>query len=431
MLPQMFRSPVQFVPMIHPSILAQQQQGGMNIHLLTLLQQQQQQQEQHQPPASALLSNGTSFPTNQAAAFNQQQPSAGSPIGNSKGELEGTVPGTHLDGMVESSHTVDTNQGFSVRGTHPPPLTTNQNATLVSLAGNGGEMMAGVGQLDHRGVVIPASVLEEHARRQQSRKETLCKYFIQGHCPYGDNCWFMHPMETKPRHREPLLGPGGILTSAMHPMGQHPGLWQPGLLSHDEYSQLVATAGAFSPPQSPAQVQSPVSPTAWQMAMGSRPFLFRLPRGGLPIPGQQSFYRPMLSPRFFPPPQQSMLPNFQDPVLRFKLLSEVTVRGSSDAVINNLSHLTVRADHFYLSFKNIVRDYKVLFGGERHYSESHVLTAEQQFQKNVTCLHSSKLTPSLVIVGMDDGSIFTWDLKRGGMNSILLPVHETEPATVS
>lgn len=428
----MFRPSVQFVnmPMIHPSILAQQQQSGMNIHLLTLLQQQQQ----HQPPTNVLLSNGTSFSTNQAAAFNQQQPSAGSPIANSKGELEGTTPGTHLDGMVES---IDTNQGFSIRGTHPPPLTasfnatsvsTNQNVALVSPAGNGGgEMMAGVGQLDHGGVVIPASVLEEHVRRQQSRKETLCKYFIQGHCPYGDNCWFMHPMEAKPRHREPLLGPGGILTSAMHPLGQHPGLWQPGL---DEYSQLVA-AGVFSPPQSPAQVQSPVSPTTWQMAMGSRPLLFPLPRGGLPMPGQQSFYRPMLGPRFFPSPQQSMLPNFQDPVLRFKLLSEVTVRDSSNTVVTSLSHLTVRADHFYLSFKNIVRDYKVLFGGERHYSDSHVLTAEQQFQKNVTCLHSSKLTPSLVIVGMKDGSIFTWDLKRGGMNSILLPVHETEPATVS
>ena len=328
MLPgQMFRPPVQFVnmPMLHPSILAQQQQGGMNVHLLTLLQQQQQK---HQPPANVLLSNGTSFP-NQAVAFNQQQLSAGSPI-NSKGELEGTAPGTHLDGMIESGHTVgvDTNQGFSIRGTHPPPplstsfnatsVNTNQHSTLVSPTGNGGGMVVGVGQLDHGGVVIPASVLEEHVRRQQSRKETLCKYFIQGHCPYGDNCWFMHPMEAKPRHREPLLGPGGILTSAMHPMGQHPGLWQPSLLSPDEYSQLVAAAGAFSPPQSPAQVQSPVSPTVWQMAMGSRPLLFPLPRGGLPMPGQQSFYRPMFTnqgPRFFPPPQQSVLPNFQDPVL--------------------------------------------------------------------------------------------------------------------
>ena len=194
MLPgQMFRPPVQFVnmPMLHPSILAQQQQGGMNVHLLTLLQQQQQK---HQPPANVLLSNGTSFP-NQAVAFNQQQLSAGSPI-NSKGELEGTAPGTHLDGMIESGHTVgvDTNQGFSIRGTHPPPplstsfnatsVNTNQHSTLVSPTGNGGGMVVGVGQLDHGGVVIPASVLEEHVRRQQSRKETLCKYFIQGHCPY-------------------------------------------------------------------------------------------------------------------------------------------------------------------------------------------------------------------------------------------------------
>ena len=100
---QMFRPPVQFVnmPMLHPSILAQQQQGGMNVHLLTLLQQQQQK---HQPPANVLLSNGTSFP-NQAVAFNQQQLSAGSI--NSKGELNS--PGWD----DKSGHTVgvDTNQG--------------------------------------------------------------------------------------------------------------------------------------------------------------------------------------------------------------------------------------------------------------------------------------------------------------------------------
>ena len=152
----------------------------------------------------------------------------------------------------------------------------------------------------------------------------------------------------------------------------------------------------------------------------------------------QSGQIPVFRPMMFQAPtvpyfqhQPAVIPNVHDPGLRFKLLSEVVFQDSSNAPSLELSQMVVRADHFYASFGTFVRDYKVLFGGDRKNSETHVLTSEQKFEWPVSCLHCSKLMPSLVVVGMENGSIFVWDLKKGGSNSILLPVHETDPACVS
>ena len=105
-----------------------------------------------------------------------------------------------------------------------------------------------------------------------------------------------------------------------------------------------------------------------------------------------------------------------EPVLKFTLLSEVLVKADDDetqAVVTKISSLTTRADHFYVSYRAMVHNYKILFGAGRYYQESSVLTEKHEFPKAVSCLHCSKLQPLLVAVGTETGGVLLWDLRRG------------------
>ena len=269
----------------------------------------------------------------------------------------------------------------------------------------------------------------ENPRRSQNRRNELCRNFLlNAHCPYGEKCWFLH-LDQKPLPREPLLGPGGILTAPVPPVPAA-GMWQPGHgFVMDQYLPQ------YTPPQSPLGTQ--VSPAAmspsWQLSgMPNRPLLSFV-RGGFSVARQQPqvlhLYRPYMFPNHFVSPQNNQtLPTIPDPVLRFRLLSEVMIKDSTDSLIADISCLSVRTDHVYVSYAQVLRDYKVLFGGDRPFNENYFLTAEQSFTNNVTCVHNSKIQPSLVVIGTDKEGVITWDLKRGGTNTFIVDVHE--PAEV-
>ena len=125
-------------------------------------------------------------------------------------------------------------------------------------------------------------------------------------------------------------------------------------------------------------------------------------------------------------PFPSTLP-VPDPVLKFSLLSEVAISQDDQEglPVADISQLATRADHFYISFGPVVRDYKILFGGNRPYQESSVLVERTNFRFNVSCLHCSRQQPSLLVIGTEMGNVFMWDLKKG-VHGIVTLVHSAE-----
>ena len=268
-------------------------------------------------------------------------------------------------------------------------------------------------------------------RKPHPRRYEICRYYLTGGvCPFGEKCWFLHP-DSKDLT--------GLATPPISPL-QH--VWHPAAL----IDQSMASTG-------PVASTGPISPTAWRFSGRYLPMSLRptFPPPHPPPHGNTSntvaaasLFRtpyPIFPNRFFPPPPPPPLSGYpqahlaggqishsiSDPVLRFKLLSELSL---SDENIES-SQLAVRADHFYLSLDQGLRDYRILFGGGRTYNDSTCLMVEQSFSQKVTCLHSSKSQSLLVLVGLENGAIYCWDPRKNGTNSStssLTVVHE--PNTV-
>ena len=274
----------------------------------------------------------------------------------------------------------------------------------------------------------PQPVHAEQPRYVHHRRNEICRnYLAQGHCPYGEKCWFVHP-DQKP-HREPLLGPGGILTSPMS-VAPQPGMFPPSGpgMGVDQYFPQ------YSSPKSPlgggggSGPQGAVSPT-WQLpaAMTNRPSIFPFVRGGFMGGAQpQVLLRPFLYQNRFISPANDQIVAIPDPILFFRLLSEGMIRDSTDSLVADITSLSVRADHFYVSFEKVLRDYRVLFGATDKLYDSHFLSMEQVLNCGITCLHVSKINTSLLVIGTTGEGIFTLDLKRNGNTGPLTTLHEPE-----
>ena len=339
-----------------------------------------------------------------------------------------------LDGSVDGLKSINTAGGTHPVITQPIAIALSSTSSDSSTVYNPNVYHTHV-QVTESGILSSTSQIDTisgtsenhshgHTHKQHPRRNELCRhYFVNGHCPFGEKCWFVH-LDTKSQQREPLLG-GDVMTTPISPV--HPqGVWHPSGFLVDQFGN------PYTPPQSPLGV--PVNPASlspsWQYVGNRPPFLPLVRPGYQPLGQGPVMFRPFLFPgRFFSPQNHQMLPSISDPVLRFRLLSEVTIRDStSECAVTSSSCLAVRADHFYLSLGQVIRDYRILFGGERHYSDSCCLTVEHKFQAKVTCLHSSKLQSSVVIVGLENGSIFCWDPRKGASNTPILSVHE--PAEV-
>lgn len=118
-----------------------------------------------------------------------------------------------------------------------------------------------------------------------------------------------------------------------------------------------------------------------------------------------------------------------NPILRFNLLSEVTVKQQVDnqeMVVMNITKMISRADHIYVAYGQLIHDYKILFGGNRSFQESSVLCERKVISESVSCLHFSKQQPTLMIIGTTVGSIYTWDVRKGAPGGVVTSAHKPE-----
>ena len=242
-----------------------------------------------------------------------------------------------------------------------------------------------------------------------NRKEVLCRYFIagQGHCPYGEKCWFAHLEFNRPREFAPM--PQTTVPAPLHvQVPSHQTQWNPNApvqyLTSPPQSPLN---GAYLASADPSSVRTPIlHPSPHYPFQGQPPILVWQPSPGR---GPQNF--PLLPS--IRPPLPVAIP--VDPTLRFGLLSEVIVTsdGPDGGPVRNISQLATRADHFYVSYENKVRDYKILFSGQRTHQESWTLHDTFSFTHRVTCLHSSRQHQYLLLVGTEAGAVYSCSLRRG------------------
>ena len=272
--------------------------------------------------------------------------------------------------------------------------------------------------------------MENHAHQHDQsryyanhhRRSDVCRNYLQGHCMYGEKCWFVHP-DQKP-NREPLLGPGGIFNAPVVP--QH-GVFPVGM---EQY-----LAQQFSP-KSPSGVRGNTpgaTPTPWRVPGVVNRHSFPFMQRGAFVGGaqQQVLLRPLMYPpnHFGSPHNDQMVLPIPDPVLRFRLLSDSTVKDSNEDPLTDVTSLCVRADHFFLTHKQSLQDYRILFGSDRAH-DNHHLTGEQLFSNRVTCTHVSKISSSLLLVGTEGEGVYTFDTKRNGPVNPLMTVHEPQVGVV-
>ena len=249
-----------------------------------------------------------------------------------------------------------------------------------------------------------------------NRKEILCRYFVagQGHCPYGEKCWFAHPEPHLPQREFTSMPQTTIPSSPLHiQVPAQPHVWNPSLPN-------IPMQYLASPPQSPLSgylastdpsgIRTPIlHPTPSYPFPGQPPILF-----WQPSPGRGPRNLPLL-PSVRPPLSIPI-----DPRLHFTLLAEVVVQSDNpecSVPIRNISQLTTRADHFFISFENKVQDYKILFSGSHSCKESWVLQDTFSFTHKVTCVHSSRQQQFLLLVGTDAGFVYACSLRRGNQYS--------------
>ena len=273
---------------------------------------------------------------------------------------------------------------------------------------------------------IAAPNSQQQHQITQQRKEIICRYFVagQGHCPYGEKCWFAHLDPSMFHHVEDMrsMPQTTVPTSPLHiQVPAQPHRWNPGLPN-------VPVPYLSSPPQSPlgggyvtsndpsGGIRTPIMhPTPPYAFPGQPPILvWQSPHGR--------------GPRNFPllPSMRPPLPVPTDPMLRFSLLSEVVVRSNgsdSSSPIPKISQLSTRADHFYISFENKVQDYKILFSGHHSCQESWMLQDTFTFTHRVTCTHSSQQHQYLLLVGTEAGLVHTCSLRRGNQYNLSTVSH--------
>ena len=365
------------------------------------------------PTTSEVLPSIAAFPSTAVAMSHSQDPTASLTHAQSQLPVRGSS-GLYEQQTVGVSTTVYQNH-----------VTPSTSAPLFGSAVQGSAVPLESEPL----LPNPPSLPPASQQLISSRKEILCRHYIAGQCPYGEKCWFAHP---EPRESPSAFRPitqASISSSPPLHIQVPPNVWvnNPAL----ELSQYVT-----SPPQSPLGTplvsipgtRPPILPNVMRQRGGGSfasnfpnqpPLLFlRPPISGGRMPGNV----PLLPTVPFP----STLP-VPDPVLKFSLLSEVAISQDDQEglPVADISQLATRADHFYISFGPVVRDYKILFGGNRPYQESSVLVERTNFRFNVSCLHCSRQQPSLLVIGTEMGNVFMWDLKKG-VHGIVTLVHSAE-----
>ena len=345
-----------------------------------------------------------------------------------------------------------------------PPLHPAKHVTSVAAGGSGS--VGGASSSSSS-----SSSGGHGGQNQSSRKEIPCKHFLAGTCPFGEKCWFAH---LQPIQR----GEGGVgassdaprLSSAasggpLHVQIPH-NLWINNPNMFFDFSRIAVA----SPPHSPlnssllsasgggAGTRPPILPTLirprayYPNFPGQQPLLLVRPPGGATTTVFPSAATAIAAggvggvgatgvagiggvqgmagyPFFHHAGQYPSLQPQVNPILRFNLLSEVTVKQQVDnqeMVVTNITKMITRADHIYVAYGQLIHDYKILFGGNRSFQESSVLSERKVISEIVSCLHFSKQQPSLMIIGTVVGSIYTWDARKGAAGGVVTSAHKPE-----
>ena len=397
--------------------------------------------------------------------------------GNSSGGLVGTTTGTGAPNLPLMPPPSVQPLSLSVMGTgqrsesepllpNPPipPLHPAKHVTSVAAGGSGS--VGGASSSSSS-----SSSGGHGSQNQSSRKEIPCKHFLAGTCPFGEKCWFAH---LQPIQR----GEGGVgassdasrLSSAasggpLHVQIPH-NLWinNPNMLF--DFSRFAVA----SPPQSPitssllsasggaAGTRPPILPTLvrprayYPNFPGQQPLLLVRPPGGATttvfpataaaiaaggvggvgaagVTGIGGVQGMAGYPFFHHAGQYPSLQPQVNPILKFNLLSEVTIKQQVDnqeMVVTNITKMITRADHIYVAYGQLIHDYKILFGGNRSFQESSALTERKMISETVSCLHFSKQQPTLMIIGTVVGSIYTWDVRKGVGGGVVTSAHKPE-----
>lgn len=324
-----------------------------------------------------------------------------------------------------------------------PPLQPAKHVTSVAAGGGGGGGGGGVPTSGHHG---------SSSASQSMRKEIPCKYFLAGTCPFGDKCWFAHLEPMALQQRETALGSrvssqqqqqqGSASSSGPLQVQIPPNMWL-------DLSRFAVA----SPPQSPLNstlipgTRPPILPTLvrprayYPNFPGQQPLLLLRPPGG----GTATMFQAGVQgvgvglggtavgtsgyPYFAHAGQFPTLQPQINPILKFNLLSEVTLKQQIDnkeMIIANITKILTRADHFYVAYGQLIHDYKILFGGNRPFQESSVLIERKVINETISCLHFSKQQPSLMIIGTAFGSIYTWDVRKGVAGGVVTSAHKAE-----
>ena len=338
---------------------------------LTIQTQQQMIQEQQQPQKHFHSSSGTSegVPVTSIAAANPQVPFQGGPYysNTQKQPLMSFTPDEHRQALLHL-------------------LAEHQQHQAMA------QMMT---------------------PRSTSSFNPPCSYFLSGNCIYGDKCWYSHMLLPTYPGQQPLLSPQA---------GQHSAV-----ASHDVYTfpqQPAVEQNLYymsSPPQSPVAF-FPNSPT-WPMSPNRSSFMHYPGRMPSSV-GHPNNSRYML-PRFPVNPAAMRMhhsfmavngpqgPKRGEQSLKFALISEIPI--NSDASQSpRISHLTTRGDHFYITFDNVLRDYRILLQQPYKTStaaQTYSLKETSALPQVVSCLYCSRDTGQL-FVGTENGSIYRWDTKH-------------------
>ena len=339
-----------------------------------------------------------------------------------------------------------------------PPLQPAKHVTSVA-AGVGGGGTVGGASSSHHGSGSQSSSM---------RKEIPCKHFLAGTCPFGEKCWFAHLEPITQQHREGPGGPRGGVSSQQQ-LGSpssgplHVQIPQNMWINTPNMLFDLSRFAVASPPQSPLNstlisgTRPPILPTTlirprayYPNFPGQQPLLLVRPPGAggtaavypAGVPGVGVGVQGTVGggggggvsagagyPFFAHPGQYTGLQPQINPILRFNLLSEVTIKQpveNQEMVVANITKMITRADHFYVAYGQTINDYKILFGGNRSFQDSSVLVERKIIAEIVSCLHFSKQQPTLMIIGTVIGSIYTWDVRRGAAGGVVTPAHKAE-----
>ena len=467
--------------------------GGASGIFEHLQAQQQQQQQAVRPvvalPSSAYQEHSAALPLQQQ--HQQQQPplmaqfhhyhhhhpgivsttgAGGGGEGISSGGVVGTTTGTGANLPLMPPPSVQPLSGMGIgQRSESEPLLPNPPIPPLHPAKHVTSVAAGTGGSGYGGGASSSSGGHGggSGHNQSSRKEIPCKHFLAGTCPFGEKCWFAH---LQPIQRGGGDGGGDAsrissqLSSAasggpLHVQIPH-NLWinNPNMLF--DFSRFVA-----SPPQSPlnstllsaaasggAGARPPILPTLvrprayYPNFPGQQPLLLVRPPGGTTATvfptaaaaaaggmGVGVGVQGMGGYPFFHTGQYPSLQPQVNPILKFNLLSEVTIKQqveNQEMVVTNIAKMITRADHFYVAYGQLIHDYKILFGGNRSFQESAVLIERKVISAAVSCLHFSKHQPTLMIIGTVFGSIYTWDVRKGAAGGVVTSAHTPEVCTL-